>query len=149
MANSKFSDLIKCYSRDYIIDYPIENQTLHLAFEYYEPDTIIKSDTIYFNVWLNLYNKRKDMIRNEQLHISTGLNPFKTVLIARKCFIALEEKVLETYQSKYNVVIYCHWVDNRRRDAYYRVLSKRGYQYGRVPFESNKVILKKFKCKNN
>ena len=56
MANSKFSDLIKCYSRDYIIDYPIENQTLHLAFEYYEPDTIIKSDTIYFNVHIQNYH---------------------------------------------------------------------------------------------
>ena len=44
-----------------------------------------------------------------------------------------------------DVVIYAHWVDNRRRDAYYRILKKYGYKYGYVPVEKTKVIMKKYK----
>ena len=50
--------------------------------------------------------------------------------------------------DKRDIVIYCHWVDNRRRDAYYRILSKYGYKYGNVPNETCKVIMKKFRWKD-
>lgn len=148
MSNSKFSDLIKCYSGDYIIDYPIGKQTFHMAFELVETDEIVQT-TKYYNIWINLYTKRKDMIRNENLHLSTGLNPIQTVIIARNCFEALQDAVIQQMRfSKKDVVIYCHWVDNRRRDAYYKVLSRYGYKYGNVPNEPNKVIMKKFKWKD-
>lgn len=149
MDNSKFSDLIKCYSGDYVIDYPIGKQTFHMAFELVDNDDEIIQTTKYYNIWINLYTKRKDMQRNENLHISTGLNPIQTVIVARHCFEALQDEVIRQMQfNKKDIVIYCHWIDNRRRDAYYRVLSKYGYKYGNIPCESNKVIMKKFKWRD-
>lgn len=151
MVNNKYSKLVK-YSRseeEYYIDYPINNQTFHIGFQLVEEEDPELSKTKYYNVWINLYNKRKDMERNENLCLSTGLNPIKTVLVARECFKAIEAKIID--QMKYNhkdVVIYCHWMDNRRRDAYYKILSKYGYRYGNIPNETCKVIMKKFKWKD-
>lgn len=151
MEKDKFYELVRWDSResDYSIDYPINNQTFHISFQLVDVDDKDLSKIRYYNVWINLYNKRKDMMRNEDLHISTGLNPIKTVLVARKCFKAIEQIIIEQMErNKKDVVIYCHWVDNRRRDAYYKVLSKWGYRYGHIPIEPNKVIMKKFKYKD-
>ena len=63
-------------------------------------------------------------------------------------FDALEATVVEdAIANKRDVVIFCHWEDNRRRDAYYKVLSKKGYRYGNAPW-GQKVIMKKFKWKD-
>lgn len=149
---AKFSDLVH-YSQDkdeYYIDYPIENQTFHMGFQRTETDSFIDNGIDYYNVWINLYNKRKDMWRNEDLLLSTGLNPIKTVLIARECFKAIEEQIVEDMEFNFNdVIIYCHWVDNRRRDAYYKVLSRMGYRYGKVPMYPYKVIMKRYKNNEN
>jgi hypothetical protein len=59
----------------------------------------------------------------------TGLNPMKTIAVATKAFDLLEAEVLKRSKRKH---ISCGWVDNRRRDVYYKFLSKRGYQYGRL-----------------
>lgn len=148
----KYKDLVH-YDRDkeeYYIDYPIENQTFHMGFQKYEVDSFIDNGIVYFNVWINLYNKRKDMWRNEDLLLSTGLNPIKTVLVARECFKAIEAEIIEDmeYNDK-DVIIYCHWVNNRRRDAYYKVLSRMGYRYGRIPLHPYKVIMKRYKNNEN
>ena len=148
----KYKDLVH-YDREkeeYYIDYPIENQTFHMGFQKCEVDSFIDNGIVYFNVWINLYNKRKDMWRNEDLLLSTGLNPIKTVLVARECFKAIEAEIIEDmeYNDK-DVIIYCHWVNNRRRDAYYKVLSRMGYRYGRIPLHPYKVIMKRYKNNEN
>lgn len=152
MVNNKYSKLVK-YTRsgeEYYIDFPIDNQTFHMGFQLVEGEDPELSKTEYYNVWINLYNKRKDMWRNEDLLLSTGLNPIKTVLVARECFKAIEAEILEDmeYNDK-DVIIYCHWVNNRRRDAYYKVLSRMGYRYGRIPLHPYKVIMKRYKNNEN
>ena len=143
-----YKDLV-CWDEsndEYYIDYPIGNQTLHMGFQLTGPNDDFHKDITYFNVWINLYNKRKDQLRNEDLHLSTGLNPIKTVLVARECFEAIVDTIIDDMQdNETDVVIYAHWVDNRRRDAYYRILKKYGYKYGYVPVEKTKVIMKKYK----
>ena len=63
-------------------------------------------------------------------------------------FDALEATVVKNaVRYKRDIYIYAHWEDNRRRDAYYKVLSKKGYRYGRAPW-TTKVIMKKFKWKD-
>ena len=37
----------------------------------------------------------------------------------------------------------CIWLDNRRRNAYYKYLSTKGYQYGRI--DGEKCIFKRYK----
>lgn len=148
----KYKDLVhyNAANDEYYIDYPIDNQTFHMGFQYVEPDNVLNNQTDYYNVWINLYNKRKDMFRNEDLILSTGLNPIKTVLIARECFKAIEAEIIENMEfNNKDVVIYCHWMDKRRRDAYYKVLSRMGYKYGKVPMHPYKVIMKRYKNNDN
>lgn len=115
---------------------PIENQTLRMGIQLDEyTDT-----TIYGNIYISLYNKRKHSARNEDNVIMTGLNPFKTIYYGMKAFKFLEEAVLQGYNDRFKVIIYCSWVDNRRRDAYYKFLSKRGYRYDKL--FGYKVIMK-------
>lgn len=118
---------------------PIENQTLRMGIQLDEyTDT-----TIYGNIYISLYNKRKHSAHNEDNIIMTGLNPFKTIYYGIKAFKLLEDAALQGYNDRFKVVIYCSWVDNRRRDAYYKFLSKRGYRYDRL--FGNKVIMKTWK----
>ena len=103
----------------------------------------------WFNIALSIYNKTKDMYDNMDKKISTGLDPIRNVIIARKMFDAIEAYIVkkEAVNKKRDIYIYCGWEDNRRRDAYYRVLSKKGYSYVRGP-GGHKVIGKKFKWKD-
>ena len=104
-------------------------------------------DTVYFNVYLHLYSKRKHMVVEESEARTTGKQSFmKTWILAKEAFLLLEKEVLRDY-SHYNVVIYVAWSDNRRRDIYYHYLSKIGYQYGRDT-DNKKCIFKKFKRKD-
>lgn len=111
----------------YIVKEKIDNQTFFMEFQIYDET----DDTIYFNICMGIYNKRKHAERNENEVRMTGLNPMKTICVARKAFDLLEKEVIERRPSK-RKHISCGWVDNRRRDAYYRFLSKRGYQYGKL-----------------
>ena len=124
---------------EYYVLIPIENQTLRMGIQLDEcTDT-----TIYGNIYISLYNKRKHSLHNEDNVIMTGLNPFKTIYYGIKAFKLLEDTILQEYNDSFKVIIYCSWIDNRRRDAYYKFLSKRGYRYNRL--FGNKVIMKTWK----
>ena len=106
------------------------------------------SDTEWFNVALSIYNKRKDMYSNMDKKLSTGKDLIRNFIIARKMFDALEVVVVEdAIRNEKDIIIFTQWEDNRRRDAYYKVLSRKGYRYGTSPY-GNKVIMKKFKWKD-
>ena len=97
--------------------------------------------TLYFYIVMSLYSKRKDKNFNEDSHKATGKNPTATLPIALKCFDKLEETIIKDFGDRFNILIYCTWSDNRRRDIYHHYLKKRGYDYGRV--DGMKVIIKK------
>lgn len=111
----------------FIVKEKIDNQTFFMEFQLYDES----GDTLYYNICMGLYNKRKHAARNEDEKRITGLNPMKTMFVAKKAFELLEQAVIESDPAM-RKHISCGWVDNRRRDAYYRFLSKRGYQYGRI-----------------
>jgi hypothetical protein len=113
-------------NRTYYIKEKIHNQTMIMQFE--ECDRSL--DMIYYNVVLGVYNKRKHAQKNEDNAIVTGKYPFETVANAVRAFNLLEQEVIKEnkfYDKK--VMIMISWVDNRRRDIYYKYLSKRGYKY--------------------
>ena len=124
---------------EYFIKERIGNQTVKLAFQMHDWN----QDTIFFNVYLTLYNKRNQIISNEAEIKITGENPLQTFFVVRKAFKYLVWKVLDEYSWKYDLIIYCTWLDNRRRDAYYKYLSTIGYRYGRI--DGEKCIFKRYK----
>ena len=124
---------------EYYIKERIDNQTVKLVFQMHNWN----EDTIFFNVYLTLYNKRNQISDNEAEVKITGANPVKTFFVVRKAFDQLVWKVLDEYNWKYDLIIYCTWLDNRRRDAYYKYLSTKGYRYGHI--EGEKCIFKRYK----
>lgn len=155
---SKYYDLVTYDKKleQYKIKIPIDNQTLEMGAQKIEIKdnpweiTYQFNNTIYFNIYLIIYNKRKHFNDLMDLKKITGKDPIRSVLVARECFKALEENILEDQKiNKKDVVICVYWEDNRRRDAYYKVLSKWGYEYGRLPESNMKVIKKTFKWKDN
>lgn len=124
---------------EYFIKEKIDNQTLKMVFQMNNWN----EDTAFFNVYLTLYNKRNQIVDNEAEVKVTGANPIKSFFVARKAFNYLVWKVLDEYSWKYDVIIYCTWLDNRRRDAYYKYLSTKGYRYGRI--DGEKCIFKRYK----
>lgn len=127
----------------FIVKENINNQTFIMGLE----PTDWNDKTIYLNLYITLYNKRKDIDKNENLIKTTGLNPAKTISTAIKAFKILEEECLNYYNEEYNVIIYCTWLDKRRRDIYYRYLSRFGYKYGKHPYDNFKYIYKKYEKK--
>lgn len=124
-------------NRTYYIKEKIHNQTMIMQFE--ECDRSL--DIIYYNVVLGVYNKRKHAQKNEDNAIVTGKYPFETVAKAVKAFNLLEQEVIKEnkfYNRK--IMIMISWVDNRRRNIYYKYLSKRGYKYEVV--DGHKFICK-------
>ena len=124
---------------EYFVKERIDNQTVRLAFQMNNWN----EDTVYFNVYLTLYNKRNQISINEAEVKTTGANPLKTFFVVRKAFNYLVWKVLDEYNWKYDIIVYCTWLDNRRRDAYYKYLSTKGYRYGRI--DGEKCIFKRYK----
>ena len=124
---------------EYFVKERIGNQPLKLVFQMHDWNT----DTIFFNVYLTLYNKRNQINSNEAEVKMTGENPLQTFFVVRKAFKYLVWKVLDEYNWKYDLIIYCTWLDNRRRDAYYKYLSTLGYRYGRI--DGEKCIFKRYK----
>ena len=123
------------------INETIGSQTFHMAFQ----EEQYNMDTVYINVYMTLYNKRTQIEANESAVRSTGLNPMRTITTAIKAFNMLEADAIMTHCRSNNMVIYCTWLDNRRRDAYYHFLSRKGYRYGFTPDEHKKCIMKKYK----
>lgn len=124
---------------EYFIKERIGNQTVKLVFQMHDWN----QDTIFFNVYLTLYNKRNQISSNEAEVKITGENPLQTFFVVRKAFKYLVWKVLDEYNWKYDLIIYCTWLDNRRRDAYYKYLSTKGYRYGHI--DGEKCIFKRYK----
>ena len=122
---------------EYYTDIKIDNQILHMAFEQYESSL----DTVYFNIYMTLYSKRKDIIKNEEYVKSTGKNPMKTIVLARRAFDLLENECIRGFSRDYNVVISCWWLDNKRQKVYERILTKKGYKFGFI--DGQKVLFKK------
>lgn len=133
---------VKWFADDgvFMIKAPVADQTLEMGFQWQDEDRY----KITFSVYLSLYSKRKHMGINEDKKLSTGKNPFMTYKIALKCFELLEKRCLmeEDLQDK-DILIYCNWVDNRRRDAYYKVLHKRGYDW--MMYQNKRAIGKWFR----
>lgn len=126
-------------NNEYYIKERIGNQTVKLVFQMHYRN----KDTIVFNVYLTLYNKRNQISNNESEVKMTGANPMRTFFVVRKAFKYLVQKVLDKYNWRYDLIIYCTWLDNRRRDAYYKYLSTKGYRYGRI--DGEKCIFKRYK----
>lgn len=127
------------YEKDeYYIKEKIDNQTFYMAFQQW-----VNKDTIYYNVYMTLYTKRKHIDKNESAVLITGKNPFKTVVTARKAFNTLERNVVR-YNSSFGLktCIYTTWLDTKRKNAYYKVLHKKGYRYTQHP-EYNKLCIMK------
>lgn len=124
--------------------YKVENQTIELGINFYDQNEHDRKG--WFNIYISIFNKRKDMYSNMDKKILTGKNPFATVIAARKMFKDVEATVVQeelTYGAFDEITIFCTWVDNRRRDAYYKILSRMGYTWGRV--DGHKCIMKTFK----
>ena len=123
-------------------------QTIWMQFGEITDPSMNDYSSSWWNIALSIFNKRKDMYDNMDKKLSTGKDLIRNFIIVRKMFDALEATVVEdAIANKRDVVIFCHWEDNRRRDAYYKVLSKKGYRYGNAPW-GQKVIMKKFKWKD-
>lgn len=127
------------YDDEYYVNIPIDNQTLYMAFQLND----WSYDTVYINVCLGVFNKRKHKDYNEDHVLMTGLNPLATAILARKAFRMLEKETLDWFNRDRRVIIYCTWLDNVRRDIYYKVLSKMGYRFGTL--NGQKVIMKVWK----
>ena len=132
----------------YELERQIGSQTIWMQFGYYQHESMSDLNDGWVNVALSIYNKSKDIFTNMDKKLSTGIDPIRNFIVARKMFDALEAIVVKVAVMRHqDVVIFCHWEDNRRRDAYYKVLSKKGYKYGIAPWKQ-KVIMKKFKWKD-
>ena len=67
---------------DFYVKERIGNQTLKLVFQMHDWN----EDTIFFNVYLTLYNKRNQIESNEAEVKMTGADPLKTFFVVRKAF---------------------------------------------------------------
>lgn len=131
--------------QEYYIKEKINNQTFYMAFQ-----EEYGTDVVYYNVYMTLYNKRKHTDKNENAVLMTGKNPFKTVVTARKAFNLLEEEVVkENCRYGYTTCVYATWLDTKRKHAYHRILSKKGYEYTKHPEDNGLCIMKKFKSEGD
>lgn len=103
----------------------IGKQTFLMEFDLWD----YTCDMDYYNIAVSLYTKRKHINYNEDCCLSTGLNPMKTIEVGIKAFELLEERI---QQRGTKTMVFCIWTDVKRKKAYYRFLSKRGYKYGRL-----------------
>lgn len=125
----------------------VGNQTIELGINYYDEN--IHDRKSWWNIYITIFNKRKDMYSNMDKKIITGKNPFATVVAAREMFSNVEAYLLDhelVHGGFDEVTIFCTWVDNRRRDAYYKVLSRMGYDWGRIGKE--KCIMKTYRLED-
>lgn len=114
--------------RDYRVKEKLSTgQTLDMFFECIDE----YKGTLYYNISLSVYSKRKHAYKNEDEKKITGKNPVETVLAARRIFYEIEGCIIDDCKAEgLDVVFEVFWTDNRRRDAYYKVLSRDGYRYG-------------------
>lgn len=98
------------------------NQTINIQFhEYYTNKSYV------YNIFLEVFSKRKKSSRNIENEISTGKFGIKPLLLAKKTILDFEDYIKE--RRKGRLVIYCTWTNNRRRDVYYYGLNSSGYKF--------------------
>lgn len=114
----------------------VKNQTIEISLE----EVGASNDTVWFNIVLTAYNKRKDYYKLHDHKTISGKYPFETIVAGLKLFDELEKRCLNDFDYL-NVIIYCTWSDNRRRDAYWSILKRRGYKWGNI--DKQKVIMKR------
>lgn len=120
----------------------VGNQTIELGMNFHDQN--LHDRKAYFNVYISIFNKRKDKYSNMDKKAITGTNPIANVLTAREMFKRVEQYLLtKEFQYWDEITIFCTWVNNRRRDAYYKVLSRWGYDWGVV--DGQKCIMRTFK----
>ena len=125
--DSQFAPIYDREEETWSVKRKLDNgQTLYMALQ--RTDATNHAD--YWNIVLCVYTKRRHFDRAFDHVLMTGKNPVATVHLARSMFVALENAIVDRTCRDYKNVIYCTWLDNRRRDAYYRFLHRRGYQYG-------------------
>lgn len=116
-------------------------QTMEMCFDlWFEDDFARKKDLPIYFVSLVVYSKRKDKWAARTWHKSTGKNPFESAQVARSAFHTLEMCVAAHHPDGFRV--YVGWEDNRRRDAYEKVLSRKGYVFQNC--EGFKVLAKTY-----
>lgn len=124
---------------EYYVIVPIGKQKLKMAINFFD-----RSDTtIYGNIYIQLYTKRKHRQYEMDNCIMTGLNPLQTVSYGIRAFKLLENAALRGYNENYIVNLSCCWTNNTRRDAYHSFLSKRGYRFENL--FGKKVLMKVWK----
>lgn len=126
------------YGDTYYVLIPIDNQKMWLGFELVSE---VGMETNWWNIAIAVFNKRKHAASNEQAKKLTGQNPIAELVYGRAAVRALEQYITDKFRDETNI-FYCTWLDNRRRDIYYRVLHKMGYDWGRNPW-NEKCIMKK------
>ena len=125
----------------------IGNQVIELGMNLYDETDGGRASA--WNIYLTIFNKKKDMYTNMDKKIITGKNPIATALAAREMFYNVEAYLLahELVRGHYDKVkIFCTWVDNRRRNAYYHVLHRMGYDWGTI--DNEKCIMKIYKAED-
>ena len=123
---------------EYYIEENHNNQTYKMSF-YFDNDW--KRDPQFFSVYLRIFSKRKQEHKFENELMQTGKNIFFTYKWALRALTELEDVIIKEELPRYKkIIINIHWLDKRRRDAYYKVLSKRGYSFNN--YGGGKVLSK-------
>ena len=109
----------------------------------FEGDDNATGDVAYFNVSMNVVNKRKTVWEENEVPTSTGKNIMHTYGFAKRAFESLmaeiEREELPDYKK---VIVEVHWLDNRRCNVYEKFLKKYGFSYG-VSVDNGKKCLHK------
>lgn len=121
---------------DYGVREQVGNQTMEMWFEKFHESF----DTDYYWVVLSIADKKSQLNNVFEKRQITGRNPHASIIAIRNAFEKLEDII---YHRSRNAVICVGWEDGKRRDVYWRYLSRKGYRMGTI-FKS-KCIYKKFK----
>lgn len=109
-------------------------QTIKIEFQ--EDETHKK---YYYNIYLVISHKRKQESSNYMK--ITGKDGLRGLLWAKQNIIEFEQFISEIRKG-YDIIIYCNWDDNRRRNVYEYGLKKLGYRFNIVL--GNKALSKIF-----
>ena len=132
-------------NRIYYIQHKHNNQTYELGIEY---DRLHNRSTLTAVIYACIYSKRKDKYLNQYNIVSSGKDIFYSYSFFKQAFKLLEQEIIKEFNifSYKKLIIYCWWTDNRRRDVYYKVLSKYGYDYMQI---HNKRVIGKILYKED
>lgn len=116
-----------------------DGQTYHMVFYLDDPTR----DIYFVGVYLGIYSKKKQEESFENIIQETGKHPFFTIRWAKEAFDTLENYVIQREQGKHKkIIINLCWLDNRRRNVYWKVLSKKGYDW--KVYGGRKCLAKEF-----